>query len=280
MKSILMLGQSNMAGRGFLGEVPTICNENILMLRNGKWQIMSEPINYDREVAGIGLAGSFAAMWCKYNKNEKLGLIPCADGGSSIDDWSINKALFKHAVSEAKFAQQDSEIIGVLWHQGENDSYNGLYKEYYAKLCEIVNSLRTELKITNVPFVIGELGHYLGKSGLGSMCSEYKQINSELLRFSNEQSNCYFVTAKDLTANPDGIHINAVSQRRFGVRYYEAFSKKQNILVPIKNEMKLLNSCVNVQHTKSESVYLEMLKLAKDEISYNEFEKRIKQLSL
>ena len=34
MKSVLLIGQSNMAGRGFLSEVMPICNENIFMLRN------------------------------------------------------------------------------------------------------------------------------------------------------------------------------------------------------------------------------------------------------
>ena len=42
MKSVLMIGQSNMAGRGFLNEVPMICNERIQMLRNGRWQMMAD----------------------------------------------------------------------------------------------------------------------------------------------------------------------------------------------------------------------------------------------
>ena len=42
MKSVLMIGQSNMAGRGFINEVPMICNERIQMLRNGKWQMMKK----------------------------------------------------------------------------------------------------------------------------------------------------------------------------------------------------------------------------------------------
>ena len=41
MKSVLMIGQSHMAGRGFLNEVPMICNERIQMLRNGRWQMMA-----------------------------------------------------------------------------------------------------------------------------------------------------------------------------------------------------------------------------------------------
>lgn len=39
MKSILLIGQSNMAGRGFTHEVPPIYNERIMMLRNGRWPI-------------------------------------------------------------------------------------------------------------------------------------------------------------------------------------------------------------------------------------------------
>lgn len=42
VKSFLMIGQSNMAGRGFIHEVPPIYNERIQMLRNGRWQMMAE----------------------------------------------------------------------------------------------------------------------------------------------------------------------------------------------------------------------------------------------
>ena len=50
MKSFLLIGQSNMAGRGDFGEVPEIINPNCFMLRNGKWVPMSEPINPDRSI--------------------------------------------------------------------------------------------------------------------------------------------------------------------------------------------------------------------------------------
>ena len=45
IKSVLMLGQSKMAGRGFINEVHPIYNERIQMLRNGRWQMMTEPNN-------------------------------------------------------------------------------------------------------------------------------------------------------------------------------------------------------------------------------------------
>ena len=118
MKSILLLGQSNMAGRGFLHEVAPIYNENILMLRNGRWQMMAEPVHFDRAVAGVGPAASFAEAWCNANPEEQLGLIPCAEGGSSLDEWSVDGALFRHAISEAKFALENSEL-NTIWHSAQ-----------------------------------------------------------------------------------------------------------------------------------------------------------------
>lgn len=278
MKSVLMIGQSNMAGRGFLDEVPTICNERIQMLRNGRWQMMTEPINYDRPVAGVGLAGSFAAMWCMENQEDKIGLIPCAEGGSSLDDWAIDKILFKNAVSQAKFAIQDSELIGILWHQGENDSYGGNYQTYNKKLQVIVETLRKELDVPEIPFVMGGLGGFLGKSGFGLNCTEYELVNHELIKYAKEKENTYFVTAEGLTSNPDGIHMNAVSQRKFGIRYYEAFSKQKNVLKPIKNEIELLEICINKPYTRGEKMYLEMMDFALGKMNYEEFMVRLSKL--
>lgn len=276
MKSILMIGQSNMAGRGFINEVPMICNERILMLRNAGWQMMAEPINYDRPNAGIGLAGSFAAMWCMEHEGEQIGLIPCAEGGSSLDDWAVDKNLFKNAVIQAGFAMQDSELIGILWHQGESDSYGGGYQTYYKKLQVIIESLRKELNAFEVPLIIGGLGDFLGKNGFGLNCTEYELVNEQLLKFAREQENSCFVTAEGLIPNPDGIHMDAVSQRRFGVRYYEAFVKREHVLKPIENEMELLERCISGPHTKREKMYLAMAEFAAGKMTDEEFGERMR----
>ena len=280
MKSILMIGQSNMAGRGFINEVPMICNERILMLRNAGWQMMAEPINYDRPNAGIGLAGSFAAMWCMEHEGEQIGLIPCAEGGSSLDDWAVDKNLFKNAVIQAGFAMQDSELIGILWHQGESDSYGGGYQTYYKKLQVIIESLRKELNAFEVPLIIGGLGDFLGKNGFGLNCTEYELVNEQLLKFAREQENSCFVTAEGLTPNPDGIHMDAVSQRRFGVRYYEAFVKREHVLKPIENEMELLERCISGPHTKREKMYLTMAEFAAGKMTDEEFGERMRVITV
>ncbi|WP_152404223.1 sialate O-acetylesterase [Paenibacillus cellulositrophicus] len=270
IKSFLMLGQSNMAGRGFLHEVDPIYNEKIKMLRNGQWQMMTEPINYDRPVSGVSLAASFADAWSKANPDEEIGLIPCAEGGSSLDDWHPEGILFQHALSEARFALRSSQICGILWHQGESDSYRSLHETYYEKLTLIIETLRNELNLDEVPLIIGGLGDFLGKTGFGQHATEYRQVNEQLQHVANKQENCYFVTAADLTANSDGIHLNAVSQRKFGYRYFKAFSKKRHVMEPIPEEEQSL--IVKRNYSKTEQIYLHSMDLASGKITYAEFE--------
>ncbi len=242
MKSFLLIGQSNMAGRGFVNEVPPIYNEDIVMLRNGRWQIMREPIHLDRTFAGIGLAASFAESWCKDITDDKICLIPCAEGGSSIDQWSVDGVLFRRAINDAKFAMSSSEIVGVLWHQGESDSQDGKYKEYYNKLSEIFDAIRRELSLEDIPFIIGGLGDYLEKSAVDAGFVEYKNINEELIKYAKNNNNCYFVTSDGLFTNPDGIHINSISLRVLGVRYYEAYRSNKHIFKPLLNEKEIIES--------------------------------------
>lgn len=278
MKSILLIGQSNMAGRGFLTDVPAIYNENIQMLRNGRWQMMTEPIHFDREVAGVGPATSFAQRWVEEHPGEKLGLIPCAEGGSAIDEWSEESILMRHALCEAKFASETSEIIGVLWHQGESDSREGKHQAYGPKLKKVIQHVRQELQLPELPFIIGELGDYLGKSGFGLSSTEFQQINDVMVNVVAETADTYLVSAKGLTANPDGIHLDAHSQRKFGLRYYTAFSKQANQMEPLQNEDAQIVELTQHPRTKQEQMYIETLAFSQGKMTFEEFSKNMAQL--
>lgn len=275
MKSILLIGQSNMAGRGFLHDVPPIINERIQMLRNGRWQMMAEPINVDRHIAGIGPAASFAEAWTNDHPNESIGIIPCAEGGSSIDEWTIDGVLTRHAIQQAQFALESSDLIAILWHQGESDSFNQRYQTYEKKLQRLFQYLRTELALPQLPILIGELGSFLGQKGFGKSAIEYEYINQILYRFATRELNCYFVTAKNLSSNPDGIHINAVSQRKFGIRYYEAFSKQKHLLEPLEKEAHWIDQQASRLLTQTEQIFVESTRLAVGESTYEIFDQNI-----
>ncbi|NIG54431.1 sialate O-acetylesterase [Chitinophaga sp. Cy-1792] len=276
--SFLMIGQSNMAGRGFTAEVPAILDEGIKVLRNGRWQTMTEPVNYDRPVAGVSLAVSFAAALRHSNPQAAVGLIPCADGGSSIDEWAVDGPLFENAVTQARLAMRDSTLAGILWHQGEADSLPGNAERYTSKFGPVIAALRAALNAPAIPLIVGGLGDFLVKGTYGKVFSSYQVVNDQLLQYAESQPHCYFATAAGLTANPDYIHFNAASLRLFGIRYAEAFTKQQQITAPLPFESAVLETIYNREMTVAEKTFELQLKFAHGKISVTTFQQELEQL--
>lgn len=233
MKSFLLIGQSNMAGRGDFGEVQAIENEHCFMLRNGRWQPMSEPINPDRSVfpvgelkihSGIGLSASFADAYEKKFK-EDVGLIPCADGGTKIIQWQPGEPLYMSAIAQTKLALKESELAGILWHQGESDSYSleniSMYKKWFFTM---IYSLKKELNANDVPLIIGELGDFV-KNYANGKYRYYSEMNHVLHELADEIPKCAIATSTGLTCRFDSIHFNSASYREFGIRYFNAYCK-------------------------------------------------------
>ena len=222
--SVLLLGQSNMAGRGYPKDVEPIRNDGIFVSRNGIFRPMYVPVNPDRKTSGICLAESFADAYTG-EKGVPLGLIPCADGGSSLDQWMPGEILFDHAVFQARLAQRTSRIVGVLWHQGESDCFEETYPFYEEKLGVILGAFREKLNLEKVPFLLGGLGDYLENCEKYPECKNFFHINAALERFAEKNPMTGFVSARGLASNPDRLHFSAAALREFGVRYYQAFLK-------------------------------------------------------
>lgn len=89
--SFLLIGQSNMAGRGFLNEAESIDSSRIKVLRNGRWQPMYRPVNCDRAFSGVNLAESFAESYAKkYDVDVGLiGLCGRRNLSRSMATWRI-----------------------------------------------------------------------------------------------------------------------------------------------------------------------------------------------
>lgn len=225
--SFLLIGQSNAAGRGFREEVEPILDENLLVLRNGLWRPMYNPVNPDRKTSGICLAESFAALYAK-EKGVQVGIIPCADGGSKISQWAEGEPLFDHACYQCELASRSSTIAGVLWHQGESDCSDDLYPVYQEKLAGVMHAFREKLQLFDVPFLLGGLGEYLVNCERDPKYKNYFRINEATKAFVANEEMTGYVSAKGLTPNPDNLHFSAAALRAFGERYYAEFLKLED----------------------------------------------------
>lgn len=221
--TFVMMGQSNMAGRGYIGEVEAIANDRLFMLRNGRWRPLKEPVSTDRDFAGVSPAVSFADAYAKHFACD-VGLVPCADGGTSLADWSVGGQLYQNAVYQTKLAQNVGEIKGILWHQGEGDSERiedaGRYATHFLAI------LRAYIKDCDLPddtkIVVGELGEFL-KNGIHTRIKYSDIVNEQMGKVAADHPNIALARSAGLTSNPDELHFNAKSAREFGKRYFQAY---------------------------------------------------------
>ena len=246
--SFLLIGQSNMAGRGFINEAVNIDTDRIKILKNGRWQPMFRPINPDRSFSGVSLAESFAEKYAqKYNTD--VGLICCADGGTSLEQWRPGGLLFDNAVYNARLASRTSEIAAVLWHQGEADCADNLNCTYGKRFITVMKSLREKLELFDVPFLLGGLGDFLADCSLDKELANYKKINVALENVATTNLFTGFVSAKGLTSNPDNLHFNSKSLYEFGIRYFEKYEELRD-----KNKVFKEKTTCNNNRTKMEEL--------------------------
>lgn len=224
MDLYLLVGQSNMSGRGILTDENRVDADRIFKLdAAGKWQRAVEPIHFDKKVAGAGLAASFARAMADKDKDVKIGLIPCSVGGTRIDRWIESGDLWSNAVKRTRIALKDGTLRGILWHQGEGDATPRRAPQWGAKFKSMVASFRREFG--DLPFVAGELGHYLeGFRERNGKKLRWKEINAQLHGLVGKIRSYCVVSAEGLKANRDRLHFNTEALREFGRRYAAAMT--------------------------------------------------------
>ena len=158
MQLFLLIGQSNMAGRGYPEAQDKTTDPGIFMMnKEMQWTLAKDPIHFDKSVAGVGPGHQFARTLKKDEPNANIGLIPAAMGGSSLNQWKPGGELYKNAVARAKEAMKHGKLKGILWHQGEADGKPDKIASYPQRFSVMIAQLRKDLDAPEVPVVIGEL---------------------------------------------------------------------------------------------------------------------------
>jgi hypothetical protein len=226
----LLIGQSNMAGRGPVDDEGRVSHPRTLKFtKENTWAPATEPLHFDiPRIVGAGLGLTFARAMADADPGVTIGLIPCAVGGTPLERWQKGGDLWQQAVARAKAAMKVGTLKGVLWHQGESDSGTKANAESYAaRLAEMIKDLRTELDAPDVPFVAGELGEFLSERKKGRVPPYWRLVNEQLSELPKLVPRTAIVKSAGLQHKGDFVHFGTPSLRLFGRRYAKAMQKLQ-----------------------------------------------------
>ena len=225
LELFLLIGQSNMAGRGVPEAADKQPIEGVYMLtKEMTWAPAVDPLHFDKpDIAGVGIGRSFAGTLRFLKPNAKIGLIPAAFGGTSLDEWKPGGKLYTDAVARAKKAMESGRLRGILWHQGEADSASArTASNYRQRWIRFMENLRADLHAENVPVVVGQLGEFYspGNGGKGTYADV---VNEQLATLVVAAPKVGFASSAGLKHKGDVVHFDTAALREFGVRYALAF---------------------------------------------------------
>lgn len=217
-KVFLLIGQSNMAGRGKVEEEDRRPHPRVLVLdKADEWAPAADPLHFDKpQVAGVGPGLAFGRAVADALPGDTIGLVPCAVGGTSIGQWKPGGKLYAEAVRRAKVALRRGTLAGILWHQGEADSGTDEKVDAYPKqAAALFAALRKDLDAADVPVVIGTLGDFIGERA--------DRFNAMAKKLPDAVPHSGVADAAGLKEKGDRLHFDAPSAREFGRRYAKAW---------------------------------------------------------
>lgn len=225
----LLVGQSNMAGRGVVTPGDQVAPARVLMLnKDGAWVPAKDPMHFDKPGAGVGLGRTFGIEVAAATPGVTIGLIPCAVGGSPVAAWvpgyfyaATKSHPWDDAIRRAKLALSAGTLKGILWHQGEADANAQAAPLYEARLHDLVARLRAELQAPAVPFIAGQMGKF-AEAPWHEFQDQVDRIHRDLPA---KVKGTAYVSAAGLNHKGDKLHFDAQSYRVFGQRYAEAYLK-------------------------------------------------------
>ena len=228
----LLVGQSNMAGRGTVELQDKTPHPRVLMLsKSGEWVPAIDPLHFDKPAAGVGLGKTFGQLYADAHPEVTVGLIPCAVGGSPIDSWKPGEYYpptkshpWDDAMLRAQIALKAGTLKGILWHQGESDSTEKLAPAYEAKLHDLVARLRAAVGTPETPFIAGQMGKF-AEVPWDAFKTQVDAVHQAL---ATQVKHAAFVSAEGLHHRGDKVHFDSASYRELGKRYFAAWQKLES----------------------------------------------------
>lgn len=166
---------------------------------------------------GAGLGIAFGKTLANAT-SRRIGLVSCAHGGTSMEQWSEEKkslgrmSLYGAMLERVKASGGTPR--GILWYQGESDTSPENVERYEARFIKWVAAVRKDLGVPNLPVIAVQLGNVIDP---GRPSLPWERMREVQLGLEKKISHHAVTTAVDLGLN-DIIHIDAPGLIRLGGR--------------------------------------------------------------
>ncbi len=182
-----------------------------------RWTVEREDEEiYNRRKKGAGLALPFALELYR-RTGVPIGLIPCAHGGTSMDQWSpAEKAKGGGSLYGAtirRIAAVGGKVKGVLWYQGESDANEKAAPGFAAKFEALIAAFRADTGQADLPFYYVQIGRFVNNSGP----AYWNQVQEAQRLAELKIPRAGMAAAVDLTLD-DQIHVSTPDLKRLGRR--------------------------------------------------------------
>lgn len=216
-----MAGRAGIVNGAWDQVVPPECKPSPQIQRlsaNLTWEEARDPLHrdIDPKTCGIGPGMSFAnTVLAKDPSMGVIGLVPCAVGGTKIDEWKRGEKLYNDMIKRTKTALSDGGVPkALLWFQGESDTkVLEDATSYKTKFEQFIKDVRSELQLPNLGVVMVEV-----ESGDGEFVKEVRECQLGV-----NLPNLKKIDAMGLPFNADKLHLNLEAEIKVGHMLADAF---------------------------------------------------------
>jgi hypothetical protein len=226
MDIFVLSGQSNMAGRGGVYDshwdhfLPHECQPHPSILRLNshlQWEQARDPLHADideRKVCGTGPGMIFANTILKHFKDPekaRIGLVPCAIGGTAIKEWEKDSSLYENMIARTKAALNHGGILrAILWYQGESDTLSDQdANSYKHNLERLIHDIRSDLQHPDLLFI--QVAITVGDPPYSELVQKVREAQLGV-----NIPNVYYADAKGLPLKEDKLHLTTEAQVQLG----------------------------------------------------------------
>jgi sialate O-acetylesterase len=176
-----------------------------------------EFVRKSKPQGGVGPGVFFAKNLIK-SVDRPVGLVYTGVGGTSIKQWDPSKgdSLYHGMIKRVTAAASQGELKGVIWYQGESDAMTpgepGLYRE---RLLQLVDSIRRDTHVGDLPFVYVQLGRFVQPDdGSGR---DWETVREAQRQAAALRPRMYMVSAIDVLLE-EAIHVGFEGFQQLGAR--------------------------------------------------------------